>query len=99
MPTVRATETVQCPLSRAFRPEWVLLRLMSFLSIDADVTFGAGITGLTATAPQFAGIVTVWLGKTAREGGSGMTLMGHAEEQCRHVTWGASERSRDQRRR
>ena len=28
-----------------------------------------------------------------------MTLMGHAEEQCRHVTWGASERTRDQRRR
>jgi hypothetical protein len=57
------------------------------------------VIGLTATAGRFAGIVTAKVGKTAREGGKRMALMGHAEEQCRHVTWGASERSRDQRRR
>ena len=65
----------------------------------AGVTSGAGLTGLTSTAWSFRGIVTAWLGKTAREGGWRMALMGHAEEQCRHVTWGASERTRDQRRR
>ena len=59
----------------------------------------ARIIGLTATVPRFGGIVTAWLGKTAREGGKRMTLMGHAEEQCRHVTWAPSERSRDRRRR
>ena len=57
------------------------------------------ITGLTATVSPGAGIVTAWLGKTAREGGKRMALMGHAEGQCRHVTWGASVRNRDQRRR
>ena len=72
---------------------------MSLLGRDAGVTSVALITGLTATVLRFGGIVTAWLGKTAREGGQRMTLMGHAEEQCRHVTWGASERSRDQRRR
>ena len=76
-----------------------MLWLVSLLSRDADVAPVARYTGLMATAPRFAGIVTPQLGKTAREGGNGMTLMGHAEEQCRHVTWGASERSRDQRRR
>src|ERR1051326_180835 len=66
---------------------------------DAAVTPGVRITGSVSTVPGFSGIVTARLGKTAREGGKRMTLMGHAEEQCRHVTWGASERTRDQRRR
>src|ERR1035441_11059195 len=57
------------------------------------------VIGLTATTWQFAGIVTARVGKTAREGGNRMAQMGHAEEQCRHITWGPSERSRDQRRR
>ena len=82
-----------------FVPEWGLLRVMSLLSRDADVALVARITGLTATALQFRGIVTARVGKTAPEGGRRMALMGHAEEQCRHVTWGASERNRDQRRR
>ena len=76
-----------------------LLRHVSSLGRDAGVTFVVRLTGLTATAPRFGGIVTAWLGKTAREGDGRMALMGHAEEQCRHVTWGPSERSRDQRRR
>jgi hypothetical protein len=66
---------------------------------DADVASVARIIGLTSTVLRFGGIVTAWLGKTAREGGKRMTLMGHAEEQCRHVTWGTSERSRYPRRR
>jgi hypothetical protein len=56
------------------------------LGRDAGVTPVALITGLAVTARRFAGIVTAWLGKTAREGGKRMALMGHAEEQCRHVT-------------
>jgi len=43
---------------------------MRFLCRDADVTLVTRFTGLTATAPQFGGIVTAWVGKTAREGGS-----------------------------
>jgi hypothetical protein len=41
-----------------FMPEWGLLRVMSLFSRDADVALVARITGLTATAPPFVGIVT-----------------------------------------
>ena len=78
-----------------YETTWGLPRRVSAFDRDAGVTPVALITGLAPTARRFAGIVTAWLGKTAREGGKRMTLMGHAEEQCRHVTWGA----RDQRRR
>ena len=67
-------------------PRWVLLQYVSTLGRDTVGAFVVRITGLTATAPGFGGIVTAWVGKTAREGGKRMTLMGHAEEQCRHVT-------------
>ena len=80
-------------------PEWGILWHVSTLGSDAPVTSVIRLTGLTATAPPFGGIVIAGLGKTAREGGQRMTLMGHAEELCRHVTWGASRRSRAQRRR
>jgi hypothetical protein len=47
-----------------------MLKVMRFLSRDADVTLVARPTGLTETAQQFSGIVTARVGKTAREGGS-----------------------------
>jgi hypothetical protein len=47
-----------------------MLKIMRFLSRDADVTLVARFTGLTGTAQQISGIVTVRVGKTAREGGS-----------------------------
>jgi hypothetical protein len=47
-----------------------MLWIMRPLRGDADVTPVALITRLTATARQFSGIVTAWVGKTAREGGS-----------------------------
>jgi hypothetical protein len=53
-----------------FVPNRAMLRLTSSLGGDADVTLEARITGLTATARRFGGIVIGWLGKTAREGGS-----------------------------
>ena len=80
-------------------PKWALLRYVIILGRDAVEASVIRITGLTVTMRGFRGIVTAWLGKTAREGGKRMTLMGHAEDQCRHVTWGRSERSRDRRRR
>jgi hypothetical protein len=46
------------------------LRVNALLGRDADVTLVACFTRLTATMPQFSGIVTAPLGKTAREGGS-----------------------------
>jgi hypothetical protein len=46
-----------------------MLRHVSTLGRDAAVTSVIRITGLTAIAPHFAGIVIAWLGKTAREGG------------------------------
>ena len=67
-------------------PKWGVLRHVSTLGSDAAVTLVIRSTRLTATAPRFGGIVIAGLGKTAREGGKRMTLMGHAEEQCRHVT-------------
>ena len=96
-----------CPRNRnellsifiTFCPKSYLLRYVSGLGGDAGVASVVRFTGLTATAPRFGGIVTAWLGKTAREGDGRMALMGHAEEQCRHVTWAPSERSRDRRRR
>ena len=80
-------------------PKLGVLRHVSTLGSDAAVTLVIRSTRLTATGPRFGGIVIAGLGKTAREGGKRMALMGHAEEQCRHVTWGASRRSRDLRRR
>jgi hypothetical protein len=77
-----------------YETKWGLLRHVSAFDKDAVVAPVIRNTGLTATAREFRGIVTVWLGKTAREGGRRMTLMGHAEEQCRHVTWGASDQRR-----
>ena len=49
--------------------EWGMLSYVSALRRDAAVTSVIRITGLTATAPRFAGIVIAGLGKTAREGG------------------------------
>ena len=69
-----------------YETTWGLPRRVSAFDRDAVVAPVIGNTGLTATARGFRGIVTAWLGKTAREGGRRMTLMGHAEEQCRHVT-------------
>ena len=80
-------------------PPWGVLRHVSTLGSDTAVTLVIRSTRLTATGPRFGGIVIAGLGKTAREGGKRMALMGHAEEQCRHVTWGATERSLGQRRR
>ena len=70
---------------------------MRALSRDAAVTVVVRTTRSLPTVPGFSGIVTARLGKTAREGGRRMARLGHAEEQWRHVTWGASERTRDQR--
>ena len=68
------------------KARWGLLRYVSAFGRDAAVALVIRHTGLRATARGFRGIVTAWLGKTAREGGRRMTLMGHAEEPCRHVT-------------
>ena len=51
------------------RPEQRMLRHVSTLGSDAAVTPVIRNTGLTSTAPPFAGIVIAGLGKTAREGG------------------------------
>jgi len=50
-------------------PKWGVLRHVSTLGSDAAVTPVIRNTGLTSTAPPFAGIVIAGLGKTAREGG------------------------------
>ena len=50
-------------------PRWGMLRDVGTLGRDAAVTSVIRIIGLTAIAPQFAGIVIAGLGKTAREGG------------------------------
>src|SRR5689334_21806717 len=81
------------------KPNWPVSPFVQICPHDARVTPGVLTTGSVSTVPGFPGIVTARLGKTAREGGRRMALLGHAEEQCRHVTWGASERTRDQRRR